>query len=106
MKESTKIYLIGIAVLSILLACIIVPRVLPKYNTDWIIGKSVDEVVDRYGEFVITRNTSESSKMRGYYIKEESSHDLFGGYIPEKYLVIYFDENEIAYMCEEEWGPN
>lgn len=60
-----------------------------KYNDWWIIGRSYDEIVKRYGEF-----DYDNGREKGYYIGKDD-----GPIMPSHqdiYYWVWFDENGIA----------
>lgn len=59
-----------------------------KYNDWWIIGRSYDEVVKRYGEF-----DCEYGSEKGYYIKKDNS--IIMPSHQDYYYWMIFDENGI-----------
>ena len=79
-----------------------------KYDTDWIIGKTSQEIIEVYGDFDCTLMPANEdglySKCKcGYTIKE--AQQGFFGMSEEKLLFITFDENSIAIECEEGYRP-
>lgn len=79
-----------------------------KYDTDWIIGKTSQEIIEIYGDFdrtlVPANEDGLYSKCKcGYTIKE--AQQGFLGMSEEKLLFITFDENSIAIECEEGYRP-
>ena len=78
-----------------------------KYDTEWIIGRSSTEVIEKYGEFDCTHMPAgEDGLYRskcGYTIKEPQKG--FFGTSPEVLFYISFDENGIAVACEEGYRP-
>lgn len=76
------------------------------YDENWIIGKSSTEVVEQYGAFDCELMPADGVYRNckcGYTIKEAQTGFL--GTSQEELLFIYFDENGIAYQCEEGYRP-
>ena len=61
-----------------------------KYNDWWIIGRSVEEVETRYGEFDII-----FGNRVGYYLYTHNG-PIMADYLP-RYYYMKFDENNIIY---------
>ena len=78
-----------------------------RYDSEWIIGKTSSEVIEKYGEFDCTHMPAgEDGLYRskcGYTIKEPQKG--FWGTSPEILFYISFDENGIAVACEEGYRP-
>ena len=74
-----------------------------EYDLIWIVGKTKDEIIERYGEFDSVSN-DESYNIEGYsYGRYEGKIPISGG--KKRYtdsLIIRFDENGIAYRAEKE----
>ena len=91
MKNRKKVIHIVIFLL-LLSSCVVFfvsHRTYLKYN-DWcIIGRSYDEIVERYGEF-----DRDYIGMRGYYIGKDKSPVMNSH--QDMYYWIEFDENDIA----------
>ena len=71
------------------------------YHTGWVIGKSFDEVQERYGTFDYGAKIPEDhtgTHMAGYIIIDEYN-GLLGDLEGPRYWVIYFDENNTAVKC-------
>ncbi len=66
-------------------------RVYWKYDDKWIIGKSEEEIIERYGEFDDYFN---GSSQGGYKI--ENALPDFGLHDPPEYYIISFDEYDKA----------
>ena len=64
-----------------------------NYDEDWIIGKTPEEVMERYGEFDKCLNDIDPIRGRvGYIIQEERRDKLWGGKKTEAiYFLINFD---------------
>ena len=97
-----------ISVLLILLSFIIVTCcscVDEKYDKKWIIGKTSSEIEERYGKFDILLNDEKDEN--GNYINEgcgyltKKARTGFLGTDPDEFLIIYFDENGVAYKIKE-----
>ena len=78
-----------------------------RYDSEWIIGKTSSEVIEKYGEFDCAHMPAgEGGLYRskcGYTIKEPQKG--FFGTSPEVLFYISFDENGIAVACEEGFRP-
>lgn len=79
-----------------------------KYSEEEFIGKSSAEVESQYGEFdCVMMPRAEDGVYRncrcGYTIQEP--HTGYFGTSPEILFFISFDENGIAYKCEEGYRP-
>ena len=78
-----------------------------KYDSDWIIGKNSQEIIEQYGEFdVVTMPKNDqglySSAICSYIIVPKKVGYL--GTTPERLFSIGFDENGIADEFFEETG--
>ena len=100
MKNKNLILLISLLTFSILLTFVVVcVEVLPKqYNAEWIIGKTADEIIERYGEFDRTMAKEYGIREGAYLTKAERTGFL--GIEPAEYYVIYF--NSDGYACAVE----
>lgn len=78
-----------------------------KYDEDWIIGKTYEQVVDRYGEFhsyyTITDYDGSFAYFLGTYVVK-SERVGYLGTTPETFFRVRFDEKGVAYKCYEELG--
>ena len=78
-----------------------------KYNEDWIIGKTYDQVVARYGEFdnysTITDLDGSFMYFLGSYVVKPKRVGYLGTW-QGTYFHVYFDKNGVAYECEEALG--
>lgn len=101
MKNKNLILLISLLTFSILLTFVVVcVEVLPKqYNAEWIIGKTADEIIERYGEFDRTMAKEYGIREGAYLTKAEGRLPL-GDVDPAEYYVIYF--NSDGYACAVE----
>lgn len=78
-----------------------------KYDSDRIIGKNSQEIIEQYGEFDVTASEQNSF---GLYCSGTCSYIIvpkkvgYLGTIPERLYSISFDESGIAYRCFEETG--
>lgn len=72
-----------------------------RFNEKWMIGKTAEEIVEKYGEFDIARSDPPYvNTICGYVIHEKKVGYL--GTKPEVCLLIKFDENGLACKCYEE----
>lgn len=96
----TVILLIGI-VLMLSSSCA------PSYDEDWIIGKTDDEIIERYGQFDMRYNNyCEDGTYNGWigcYILKEKRVGYLQTY-PEEGLKIKFDQNNVATNCNDFLG--
>jgi hypothetical protein len=96
-KKRKKIIVL-ISVIAIIVAILIFHSYHPthwKYNDIWIIGKTSDEITDRYGEF----DRQWLDNQAYYEIGESLSDYIWRKYMggpPSKYYCILFDENGYA----------
>ena len=76
-----------------------------KYDEDWIIGKTYDEVRERYGEFdwIQPLESTEASVRAGYLIREKNTRSILF-YVPaDEFYLITFDQNMRAYYIQESY---
>lgn len=66
------------------------------YEDRWIIGKTADEIIERYGEFDSNTPLLTNGYRGGYLVRRDST-DWWGDHIYPMFYHIYFDENGIAY---------
>ena len=102
-----KIVVIGslVVLTAIILVCIFP---LEKYDTDWIIGKTEAQVIEKYGEFVqYERESFKGGRVEyvGSYIIEERRKGFLGTR-PTKYLRIRFNSEGVAFKCYEGFSPS
>ncbi len=98
MKKKVILILICIVFLLALAGCH------SKFSEDQFLGKTSAEIENEYGPFdCVLMPASEEGLYRdctcGYTIKEPKT--LFFGTSPETLFFIRFDENGIAYSCDE-----
>ena len=74
------------------------------FDEEWIIGKSYDEVVEKYGEYEFKRSEG-NGEFSVYYLKREKYVDALGTN-PEICYVIYFDSNGYAYAVDDYYINN
>lgn len=75
----------------------------PSYDEEWIIGKTDEEIIERYGQFDTRYNSYDEDGryecwIGTYTIKEERV-----GYLqthPEEVLKVTFDTNNVAIHCK------
>lgn len=90
MKKTLVIIIAVIAVLSAVISYFCFHPTFYKYNDAWIIGRSIDEVEERYGEFDL-----DWDYRKGYYIYNDDR-----GFLPDgldHYYYMEYDENGIVY---------
>ena len=79
-----------------------------NFNEDWIIGKTEQEIVAKYGEFDTKANMPANyDKCLPKYV---SSYDYGKGYYTSRFLpsetfyyAIFFDTNGVALFVEPDW---
>lgn len=117
----TNVIYISSGVLALFIAIAMLINALPIYNENWIIGKTAEEIQERYGEFEYKSYRYEMDEDRNYkldeegneiiigwyaggYITKEERHDFFfGDVIPREYIRIEFDENGVAVKIVRNW---
>ena len=103
MKTKTKITIIIVSALILIIAGLICFWCLYEpYDTEWIIGKSADQIIERYGEFDIRGLNEDGSYTKGAYLVKEE----YVGYLgtdPEEFYMIYFDSNGYAYEVNDKY---
>ena len=98
MKKTISLFLV-LMFLFLLVAC----SSGDEYDLIWIVGKTKDEIIERYGEFDSVSNDD-------FYEKHSYRYGCYEGKIPisggkKRYtdsITIRFDENGIAYRAEKE----
>ena len=91
-----KAMVIIIAIIAILISCAAIywyyhPKYW-RYNDRWIIGRTYDEVVERYGEFDVTYGIIYETRLTGAYFLYQ-----YGGTdITRRYYYVGFDINGVA----------
>lgn len=103
MKLKTKITIIILSALILISAILICFWCLYEpYDAEWIIGKSAEEIIERYGEFDRRRlNEDGFYTMGGYLVKEKRVGYL--GTDPEEFYMIYFDSNGYAFDVNDKY---
>ena len=110
---------VGIIV-CVLMLCITIPLMInkctkPQYNEKWIIGKTSDEVQERFGEFDGSRSRhplkypeycvdGDYKYAVCYYITKPSRVGYFGT-DPEERFSIIFDEKGVAIKTSKGFAP-
>ena len=75
----------------------------PFYNEEWIIGKTADEIIDRYGQFDTRYNNSSLDGTYKGWIGTYTIREERVGYLqtyPKEVLKIMFDADNIATECK------
>lgn len=73
------------------------------YDDEWIIGKTVEEINEKYGKFDIKQTElAEGISFSGGYITKEKTYNAIDPE-PEQYYKIYFNEDGIAISVKEKW---
>ena len=71
----------------------------------WIMGKTADEIEEKYGPFDIRQNREDDGEgnyiRAGYKTKKERTG--FFGTSPDEYYMIYFNAEGKAYLIDEAW---
>ena len=99
MKKHLK-YVI-IAVLTLLLSIIVFYIIHPtyyKYNDIWIMGNTISDIKNRYGEFDLFNDA-----YAAYYIYTDNK-DFLPDHL-KHYYYMYYDENNIVYNVEDSCQP-
>ena len=101
--KTVVIIIVLIFILSLVIAGILVNR--NPYNEKWIIGKTYEQVVEKYGEFdgyIAYKNSNgEPFCTTGSYILKPRKTGFLGT-TPATYFRIDFDLDGIAYKCYEQ----
>lgn len=110
MDKSIK-QMIATIVISILLIGLIPGLVISAayYHSGWVIGKTYEQIEERYGSFDYTRNRTLGDRTTpissaGYIIVDKYNDRYWGDTVYEQYWMIEFDEDGIAYECHIEQG--
>ena len=101
MKNKTTIALISLLAFSVLIIFVLMLSIIiPKqYNSKWILGKTANEIIERYGEFD-RASTNEYGIREGAYLTKGEGWLPLGDVSPAEYYVIYF--NSEGYACAVE----
>ena len=92
--------IVFVLAINICLIGTVIIKALPKsYNKDWILGKTADEIMERYGDFDRT-TTLEHGIYKGAYLTKAEGRLPLGDVDPAEYYVIYF--NSDGYACAVE----
>ena len=79
-------------------------KYLHRYDFDNFIGLTADQITKKYGEFDRCGFWPSTGEYRtGVYVIKPERVGFLGTYV-EEYLVIYFDENGVAYECVRQLG--
>ena len=62
------------------------------YNDRFIIGKTQEKIVEKYGEFYGTRTNNDGAITRGVYMIRDNTPELIMGYDNSLWYEIYFEE--------------
>ena len=106
-------------ILALIIAIVLVINAIPKYNENWIIGKTAEEIQERYGEFDYVSYRYEMDEDHNYILDEDGNKIIIGwfsgGYITKEertgffgtiyreYFKIEFDKNGIAVEIVKNW---
>ena len=74
-----------------------------RYREEDIIGLTVTQVIEKYGEFD-KRTWDLKARLEGWYITKPERKGFFGDTLPEEYFVIFFDYDGVAVKCYRETG--
>ena len=107
MKNKKINWLIALIVfvlaINICLIGTVIIKALPKsYNKDWILGKTADEIMERYGEFDLGKPNEDGLYSKGAYLTKEK-HVGYLGTEPAEYCMIYFNSKGCAYKVVEKY---
>ena len=96
-----KLKYVIIAVLTLLLSMVAFYIIHPtyyKFNDIWIIGNTIPDIKNRYGEFDLINGAYVA-----YYIYTDNK-----GFLPDHlkhYYYMYYDENNVVYRVEDSCQP-
>ena len=90
--------IVAIVVATLMASC----SLLKLYDKEWIIGKSADEIIERYGEFDIGMPEEDGSYSKGAYMTKEKRVGFLGT-DPAEYCMIYFNDEGYAYMIVDKY---
>ena len=109
MKRTVRIVAFLVLVSMVFAGCAKMPLWFIKYDEDWIIGKTKEQIEAKYGEFD-SYNRREIEDLSGesadgyYYEGRYTLRPERLGYLGTDsavYFLIKFNENGIAYKCRE-----
>ena len=89
---------VTIAVATLMISC----SLFKTYDNKWIIGKSVDEIIERYGEFDLGKPNEDGLYSKGAYLTKEKYVGYLGAE-PAEYYMIYFNSEGYAYNVVEKY---
>lgn len=101
-RINRKKYVICIALLLVVLSFVIYYFHHPtyyKYNDIWIVGSSISDIQEKYGEFDLTTDSYVA-----YYIYTDNK-----GFLPDHlkhYYYIYYDNNGVVYQVVDSCQPD
>ena len=72
----------------------------PAYDTDWIVGKTAEQIQDRYGEFDRNKTYPNSALLKCAYYDLKPRMD--GEHEYNVWIEINFDENGVAISARED----
>ena len=105
-KNKKVLFVLGVVVFLLIVSLSVFAyyrsRVHWKYDDKWIIGKTKEEVVERYGEF----GWSYNENTYGYLVYEDGKSFMgLPGSGNEQYYLIVFDDDDIATEVYVLWRP-
>jgi hypothetical protein len=76
-----------------------------KYDKEWIIGKSREKIIRRYGAFNREYTSNTDKKLGAYYVNYEN-YGIDPSYIHDTYFIVFDDDNIAidAYFSETSKG--
>jgi len=103
MKNKCLVLFIALVVLLALLISIVVylKACCKPYDEKWIIGKTSDEIMERYGKFDIVMNKPSED---GLYRNQRCGYKTKSGNIDwyDEFYMISFNSQGVAYLIEED----
>ncbi len=108
MKKKVRIVALLVLMSMVFAGCAKMPLWFIKYDEDWIIGKTKEQIEAKYGVFDYylreERDSSVESTERYYYEGRYTLRPERVGYLGTDsavYFLIKFNEDGIAYKCRE-----
>ena len=93
-NKQKKIVIISAIIVTLVIICAVFYAAREKYSENWIIGKSRDEIEERYGEFDLNFNS-----IAAYKLPEDPLDSIWSYYMggdPVNYYYIKFNEKGAA----------
>lgn len=107
MKESFVLVISSVLCLLLVIAIFLAINLgeIKRYNEDWILGKTKEQVIEKYGEFEWYVPEKDAQEQVICYVGMytlKPKRVVFGNTKHAIYFCIDFDMNGIAYECYEE----